>query len=239
MFEVSSIKDFEEGGIGMESIHWSRDGCFVWVIIFWDGRKCGDPEESTISARTGQRRGKLGGKRRGIPWIQTPRGRTHGTKSLFRLRYFSFPGRECLYDVVVDTNIQFERADSKKRSRQMGFSGLKWGKMKWWHWVSRSHSVPMPSGSWSKTITASMLFQCRPPREFTSTSSTKYLTQLHSTFLKSFRNLSVYPKKKDQREWLLSFWQSGTYFPNFWTLSEKWSRQVKWRNWRLCSTWWR
>lgn len=33
-------------------------------------------------------------------------------ESLFRLRYFSFPGRECLYDVVVDTNIQFERADN-------------------------------------------------------------------------------------------------------------------------------
>jgi hypothetical protein len=50
------------------------------------------------------------------------------TQSLFRLRYYSTVGREILYEITVDTNIQFERSDSEYTPIQTASSGRRCGR---------------------------------------------------------------------------------------------------------------
>ena len=124
----------------------------------------------------------------------------HLTQSLFRLRYYSVPGRQLLYDVIVDTNIQFERADSTPPITQMASSGPRFAKTKSWPSASRNPSAPMPSGNSSRTIRGNMQFQFPQPKESTSTLSIKSQTPLWIIYPKCCNNYRTSLKNNGMKE---------------------------------------
>lgn len=95
----------------------------------------------------------------------------------------------------------------------------------------------MPFGNLSKTISANMPYQFLLLKESISTFSIKCQTPRPSTSLKSFRNSSAYPKKRDLKELLLFFWQRETSSPNCWTHSGKSKRPAKSKSWKFFSMW--
>lgn len=139
-----------------------------------------------------------------------------------------------LYDITVDTNIQFERSESTTPTMQMEFNGRKSGRTRSWPSVSRSSSAQTPSGNSFKSINANTPSQCLQLRESTSISNTKCQIPNPITCIKSSQNSKTSPKQSATKESHPFSSRNAICYRVCWECSERSRTTSSWTSWRRC-----